>query len=55
MAKSRALSIRLKDDVRVKVEAIAEVENRSLSNVIDTTMRKALKLDDKESKQAARK
>lgn len=40
MAKSPALSIRLKPDLRDVIKRIAERENRSQGNVIDTNLRK---------------
>lgn len=46
MAKSKALSVRLKSDVRAAVERIAKRDNRSLGNVIDTNLRKASDIKD---------
>ena len=57
MAKSKALSVRLKPDLRAVVEKIAKEDNRSLGNVIDTNLRKAdeIRRGLEEAKRSARR
>lgn len=55
MAKSPPLSIRLKADLRTLIERIALRENRSLGNVIDTTLRNADVIKDELAREEAKR
>ena len=59
MAKAPTLSIRLKTDLRAIIQRIAVRENRSLGNVIETTLRNSsivkAELERESSKKVARR